>query len=1348
MISSLKSRNIILNVLFIHLIVVLISISCSSRKHSNPLDPHYNGKTYNITGYVQKGPFISGSKITIQELNESLNPIGTSYQTVTDNDFGHYIPGNQFNTKYIQAIAEGYYFNEVQGVLSAGELTLRAVTDLSTIDSVNINVLTTLSESRIRHLVLNEGKSFSEARAQAEREMLNIFGISDSTVLNFDHMDISQQGNSHGILLAVSAILQGDNTVAELSELLSKISQDIEQDGMLNNTAYITEIRTNAKELSLVDIKQNIEKRYAELGLSITIPGFEDYVEDIWSNKAPNCSITTPDNGSVFTRGDTVFISIDADDSDGTISVVQILIDNTVVLSDSTAPYSFLWNTSDVSLGDHTIKSVAIDDDGKETSDELDVILETLEPFCQITAPQNGVTLTRDNPVNIEVDASDSDGNIFAVTFFIDDIAKHTDTSSPFSYSWDLTDESVGAHTIKAVATDNDGKETSDEITVSIDHLLPSCSITSPIDGGTYTTDSLITIQVTASDNDGYVQSVTFFLDDSTLFVDTESPYEYEWNADGISGGSHIIKAVAIDNDTNEFPNQITIYIQYLSPLCIIASPQDGASYTRLDTIDITVDASDPDGEIQSVTFFIDDVNTWIDLSSPYQYTWNLIDFNSGLYVIKATAKDNHNNTSSAQISITIEAIPPSCEITSPGQDTTFIDGEEVQITVDAWDTDGVIQNVNFYIDDLLVSTDNTSPYQYIWNTTGVGGRVHTIRAEAVDDDGEISYDQITMTYFGTVILISPENGSQTNNQEPVFIWEQYDIAEFYHFILSANIDLSDPVVDQTGISETEFTLQNELPATESTTYYWGVAAIDSSGREGKLSTVWTFELDTEAPAGTVVINNDDERTSSIIVDLTISSNEQHEMYISKDGSFTDGIWEDYTTLKTMTFSEYVDIENVMIKTYVRFRDVIGNTSSSIGDSIELMRTFVPGGIIDQDTHWTFENSAYFVQNDLLVQTGATLTIDPGVDVKFYADTYIRIEGIIDARGNLDNRIRFTSINDSPDKGDWQGLILRGTTVTLDPDSNYISGSILENCQIDYGTIGVQLDGGSTVLIDSCNINNHSYWGIYMTESSNNSVIRNNIISNNKYGILAKYTCQYTHIINNEIIYNQHWGIDFSSGDGHQNNNFFYNNTIAFNGSGLSGGNIYTDNGFYNNTIKANKIYNNSQGMRITQYNNDIVENEIHHNIIGLFFQQGHNNSIISNQIYDNSSWAVQLNEDSYENIFEYNTINNNYSGIYVSNNVRPSPDCIIRHNDIYDNQDVAIQIDTAPQGEIQYNNIYDNLGEYIFINNTDSMITAENNWWGTTDDAQIQQLIFDNYDDLDKGKVDYRPYENSEVVH
>ncbi len=69
--------------------------------------------TYSAIGFVQKGPFISGSSITIQELDNKLDPTGISYQTETIDDFGSFSIGSKIKTKYVEIIATGYYFNEV-----------------------------------------------------------------------------------------------------------------------------------------------------------------------------------------------------------------------------------------------------------------------------------------------------------------------------------------------------------------------------------------------------------------------------------------------------------------------------------------------------------------------------------------------------------------------------------------------------------------------------------------------------------------------------------------------------------------------------------------------------------------------------------------------------------------------------------------------------------------------------------------------------------------------------------------------------------------------------------------------------------------------------------------------------------------------------------------------------------------------------------------------------------------------------------------------------------------------------------------------------------------------------------
>ena len=79
---------------------------------------------------MQKGQFIQGSVVTIQELNERLQPTGKSYQTQILDDMGSFELTSDIDSRYVEIIAEGFYFNEVTGNLSDAPLTLRSLSDL------------------------------------------------------------------------------------------------------------------------------------------------------------------------------------------------------------------------------------------------------------------------------------------------------------------------------------------------------------------------------------------------------------------------------------------------------------------------------------------------------------------------------------------------------------------------------------------------------------------------------------------------------------------------------------------------------------------------------------------------------------------------------------------------------------------------------------------------------------------------------------------------------------------------------------------------------------------------------------------------------------------------------------------------------------------------------------------------------------------------------------------------------------------------------------------------------------------------------------------------------------------
>jgi len=129
-------------------------------------------------------------------------------------------------------------------------------------------------------------------------------------------------------------------------------------------------------------------------------------------NKSPTCSIISPTNGQEITIGETVTISVDATDNDGSITEVRFFIDEVGKSNATSFPYNYDWNTNGENIGNHTLKATSIDNSGGTTSDEIIIdIIEEIVSNTQPTAiftvsPSSGTTNT-----NFIFNASDSYDN-------------------------------------------------------------------------------------------------------------------------------------------------------------------------------------------------------------------------------------------------------------------------------------------------------------------------------------------------------------------------------------------------------------------------------------------------------------------------------------------------------------------------------------------------------------------------------------------------------------------------------------------------------------------------------------------------------------------------------------------------------------------------------------------------------------------------------------------------------------------------------------------------------------------------------------------------------------------------
>jgi len=164
------------------------------------------------------------------------------------------------------------------------------------------------------------------------------------------------------------------------------------------------------------------------------------------------------------------------------------------------------------------------------------------------------------------------------------------------------------------------------------------------------------------------------------------------------------------------------------------------------------------------------------------------------------------------------------------------------------------------------------------------------------------------------------------------------------------------------------------------------------------------------------------------------------------------------------------------------------------------------GGVVLENITWTKAESPIIVKQHVTVIEGVTLTIEPGVEVKFDQDKALLIDGVLIAIGTSEEKITFTS-NGTQEPGYWGFISFSDTSAdaTFDPAGNWTGGSILQHTIIEYGgsaqpVIKISL---SSPFIDNSLISQNSSTGISVTKGSlliSNCEIKSNSGAGISYG--------------------------------------------------------------------------------------------------------------------------------------------------------------------------------------------------------------------------------------------------------
>ncbi|SHH03565.1 RagB/SusD family nutrient uptake outer membrane protein [Pedobacter caeni] len=249
----------------------ILIFGCSKEKEIKPEETNLTKQQ--ISGIVEKGPFIQGSKVTLIDLDANLNPTGKIYETTTTSDQGTFeFKDITLSSSYAKFSVDGYFFNELTGTLSESRIILNAFSKIGDKKQVNLNLITHLESGRIMKLVKQEKMDFSAARKQAEKEILLSLGIERELSKPADELSITDGNQDASTLLAISLILLHNPAQSDvnLSRLLSIMSNQLEAEGKFNEETKKT-FKAYAQNINFDQIKSLLIEKYKLMGKEITV---------------------------------------------------------------------------------------------------------------------------------------------------------------------------------------------------------------------------------------------------------------------------------------------------------------------------------------------------------------------------------------------------------------------------------------------------------------------------------------------------------------------------------------------------------------------------------------------------------------------------------------------------------------------------------------------------------------------------------------------------------------------------------------------------------------------------------------------------------------------------------------------------------------------------------------------------------------------------------------------------------------------------------------------------------------------------------------------------------------------
>jgi len=453
----------------------------------------------------------------------------------------------------------------------------------------------------------------------------------------------------------------------------------------------------------------------------------------IVDNENPlSITITSPGNGEYLRE--TVTIEVETEDKEGEIEYISVYIDDVNVKNNTENSYN--WDTRKESNDWHDIRVMCGDDKGYTAEDEIEVFVDNIGPWLDITTPNEGELVS--DMLEIEVDVGDHESGVDVVVFYID--SEEVQRSSLTTYEWNTTAGSDGEHDILVVVYDKALNDDDEIITVTVDNTPPDVTLVSPTKeylGGD------VNIRVDITEEGSGVDYVDFRIKDASYQNSTQDSYRWDTTNED-DGPEYGIEIEVADKAGNIVNVTKTVLVDNTPPEVDFSNPGDGDAISGDYLVETTITETGSGRDY--ARFYIDD--DMEQNSTAITYQWDTGSYTDGDYDLMVEVFDKAGNSGTKEIDVQIDNTVPSISITSHS-DGEKLEGSET-LTADAVDNVGGsgIWKVEFFFGGNFLKEDSNDPYTTTINTDDYPDGEYELLVIARDYARNVDQDSITL-YIG-----------------------------------------------------------------------------------------------------------------------------------------------------------------------------------------------------------------------------------------------------------------------------------------------------------------------------------------------------------------------------------------------------------------------------------------------------------------------------------------------------------------------------------------------------------------------------------------------------------------------